>query len=96
MSSEVLREAIENLANGGFKVGLNQKLKMCCSDINADVPYRTKNLFSKGDFIYFISDRPHLLKTIHNNFESSGNFKNTRLLKKNNKHILWSHVVHVF
>lgn len=37
-----------------------------------DVVYKTRNVYStNGDFIYFISDPPHLLKTIRNCFASS-------------------------
>lgn len=34
--------------------------------------YKAVNLFARERFIYFMSDVPHLVKTVRNNLESSG------------------------
>ena len=47
------------------KAGANQKL------YNMMGGYKTVNLFAPERSLYFMSDVPHLLKTIRNNFEKS-------------------------
>ena len=44
----------------------------------SDVFYRTKNLYAKNRFIYFVSDPPHLVKTARNCLCHSGYGKQTR------------------
>ncbi|XP_050412327.1 uncharacterized protein LOC126827139 [Patella vulgata] len=62
------------------------------------ITYKTPNLFANDTprDIYFISDPPHLLKTVRNNLSTSGSNKNTRFLSKNGKNILWKHIVDVY
>ena len=46
-------------------------------------PYRTENRFAPEDeprFIYFVSDPPHLMKTVRNNVRNSGDGAHTRYL----------------
>ena len=44
------------------------------------VCYKAVNMFCPIRFVYFISDAPHLIKTVRNNIASSGSGKNTKLL----------------
>ena len=49
----------------------------------ADHPYRVRNRFAPGNderYIYFISDAPHLMKTIRNNLYNSGDGAHTKYL----------------
>ena len=36
---------------------------------DADVVYKTENLFAPDRYVYFIADAPHLMKTARNPFE---------------------------
>ena len=45
-----------------------------------NVVYWTWNRFNKGEKIFFISDPPHLIKTLRNNLENSHGHHNTRQL----------------
>ena len=44
------------------------------------VCYKALNLFCPDRYVYFISDAPHLIKTVRNNLASSGAGRNTKLL----------------
>jgi len=64
-----------------------------------EVCFKTVNLGNPGPddrFIYFISDPPHLLKTIRNNLASSGSGSNTKLLWNNGHHLLWRHIADLY
>lgn len=65
-------------------------------DAGREVVYRTMNLFNAGQFIYFFSDPPHLMKTARNNLYHSGHGKSTRLLWNNGSYVLWSHIRHMY
>ncbi|KAK7112467.1 hypothetical protein V1264_011920 [Littorina saxatilis] len=56
----------------------------------SDVCFKAVNLHAPEREVFFISDAPHLIKTVRNNLESSG--KNTRLLWKDGFKLLWSHI----
>lgn len=48
---------------------------------NGEIRHKAKNLFAKDRWVFFISDAPHLLKTIRNNVEASKNhYRATRKL----------------
>ena len=52
------------------KAGANLRL----ISMQTEHGYRTKNLYAEDRYLYFMSDVPHLLKTIRNNFESSKSY----------------------
>jgi hypothetical protein len=58
--------------------------------------YKTVNLFASDREVFFISDAPHLMKTVRNNLANSGSGTNTRYVWKNGKHLLWKHVQDVY
>ena len=61
-----------------------------------EICYKSLNMFSPDRNIYFISDPPHLVKTVQNNLSSSGSGKNTKLLWKDGQHLLWRHIVDLY
>ena len=65
---------------------------------DVDVVYKTRNLHSLNEkrFIYFISDVPHLLKTVRNCLFNSGSGKHTRYMWNNGKFLLWHHIADFF
>lgn len=58
--------------------------------------YKTVNLHARDREVFFISDAPHLMKTVRNNLSNSGAGKNTRYMWKDGKHLLWKHVCDVY
>lgn len=104
----IVWECLENIHLFGLKIlvvvcdkaGINQKMiKMWCStpgENDSSQPFYKANNPYSNELLYFVSDPPHLIKTTRNCVESSGNKKNTRLLLKNGKHILWDHFVQAF
>ena len=58
--------------------------------------YRTINLYAKYRFIYFISDAPHLVKTLRNYLFHSGFGKSSRHMWKNGKHLYWEHIRNMY
>ncbi|XP_065645377.1 uncharacterized protein LOC136075866 [Hydra vulgaris] len=72
---------------------------MTCNDMNphVDVTYRTLNYFSSEKrFIYFISDPPHLIKTVRNCLSNSKIAEGTRYMWNGGMFILWNHIADVF
>ena len=66
-------------------------------DDDDEITYRTPNLFSsRGRYIYFIADMPHLLKTLRNCISNSGAGRMSRYMWNNGSHILWSHISDIF
>ena len=68
-------------------------------DLNSDVDvtYRIRNPFADDDrYIYFISDPPHLLKTLRNCLKSSAHGQTTRYMWNDGFHILWNHISDLF
>ena len=63
---------------------------------NEEFVYKTLNPYDPTRHVYFISDVPHLIKTIRNNFSNSFAHTKTRSLWKNNKDISWMHIVKLF
>jgi len=57
------------------------------------VIFDTLNIYSLDRPLYFMTDLPHLLKTIRNCFSNSGAHKNTRMLMKNSEHITWKTII---
>ena len=55
------------------------------------VCYKARNIYALDRFVYFISDAPHLIKTIRNNVLNSGSGRKTNILW-NGKDIVWSHI----
>ena len=64
--------------------------------VDVDVTYRTRNRFSVDRFIYFISDPPHLIKTMRNCLYSSGYGRSARLMWNAGNDILWKHVTDIY
>lgn len=97
--------AVRVLEKCGFKVIVstsdkaspNQRLYQLHGN-NHDVCFKTLNVFAaEADrFLYFISDPPHLVKTVRNNLANSGSGKNTRFLWKDGQHILWQHIANLY
>lgn len=65
----------------------------CTTD--CDIVFDTVNPYDPSRTIFFISDVPHLLKTIRNCFSNSG-MKKSRKLFKNGQYILWSTIIKLF
>lgn len=65
--------------------------------IGPGIVYKTNNIFAPEQRdIYFISDAPHLLKTVRNNFSNSYSHKKTRRLWKDGYDISWMYIVYLF
>lgn len=54
--------------------------------------YRTVNIWAPHRFIYFISDVPHLIKTLRNCLHHSSFGNSSRLLWNNNHYLVWEHI----
>lgn len=54
------------------------------------------NPFDISKYIYFVSDVPHLLKTLRNNLSNSYSHTRSRYLWKNGKDLSWLHIVRMF
>lgn len=65
-------------------------------DTDADVCYRTVNLYAPHHFIYFFSDAPHLVKTTRNRLLHSGSGTCTRYMWNDVSFILWQHITQIF
>ncbi|KAI8771576.1 Transposable element P transposase [Biomphalaria glabrata] len=97
--------AVQNLENHcGLKViastcdkaSANVKLhQLHDSQIDSTICFKTINHCATDRFIYFLSDVPHLLKTVRNNIFKSG-YGKSRLLWNNGNHIVWSHIVDLY
>lgn len=74
----------------------NQRLYSMHGSDKDTVCYKTKNLYARDREIFFISDPPHLMKTLRNNLSNSGSNKNSKYLWKNGQHILWQHISNVY
>lgn len=61
------------------KASPNQRLYRLHGDDNS-LCFKAVNLYARDRHVYFISDVPHLVKTVRNNLAASGSGKNTRLL----------------
>ena len=62
-----------------------------------EVVFRSMNPYNERDrHVYFISDVPHLLKTIRNNLSNSFSHNNTRKMWINGKDVSWYHIVRFF
>ncbi|XP_062585102.1 uncharacterized protein LOC134246755 [Saccostrea cucullata] len=79
------------------KASPNQRLYRLHRVGNEPVVYKAKNEFAEDEerYLYFISDVPHLVKTIRNNISKSKP-GGTKYLWNNNKNILWSHVTQLY
>ncbi|XP_056007180.1 uncharacterized protein LOC125647649 [Ostrea edulis] len=78
------------------KASANQRLYRIHKVGNEPVVFKTKNVFTEEDrYIYFISDAPHLVKTIRNNVYRSKT-GGSRYLWNNGRFILWSHVMDIY
>ena len=82
------------IASTSDKASPNQKLYRMHGD-NAFC-YKTVNMFVPDRYIFFVSDPPHLIKTVRNNLHSSGAGTNTKYMWNNGKHILWTHITEVY
>ena len=77
------------------KAAANQKLYQLHGQ-QEEVCYKTVNLFAPDREIFFISDPPHLIKTVRNNIAHSGSGTNTRMLWNNDQRILWQHISEMY
>ena len=60
------------------------------------VIHKCENIVAPGRFIFFISDPPHLVKTLRNCLYNSGSHSNSRLMWNNQLHLVWSHISNFF
>ena len=60
----------------------------------SDVCYRTVNLYAKNRFIYFVPLR--LVKTARNCLYHSGDGKQTRYMRNDEKYLLWQHIARMY
>ena len=66
-------------------------------DTDANVTYRTINLYSlEKDFIHFISDVPHVIKTTRNCLSNTGAVLYTRYMWIKGRFIIWNHIANIF
>lgn len=70
--------------------------KNFCDDEDKDVVYKTRNLYCKDRYVYFISDAPHLVKTSRNCVNNSGAGRCTRFMWNDGYYILWNHIYEKF
>ena len=63
---------------------------------NEECLFRTVNPNYRNRQIYFISDVPHLIKTLRNNLSNSFSHNKSRTLWINQKDISWMHIVRLF
>ncbi|XP_056020980.1 uncharacterized protein LOC125652376 isoform X1 [Ostrea edulis] len=78
------------------KASANQRLYRIHKVGNEPVVFKTKNVFTEEDrYIYFISDAPHLVKTIRNNVYRSKT-GGSRYVWNNGRFILWFHVMDIY
>ena len=63
--------------------------------VDSKIVFDTPDIYAPERSIFFISDPPHLLKTIRNCLYNSGK-KKCRGLKKNGQEMLWSTIVRLF
>jgi hypothetical protein len=61
-----------------------------------ELQYKAEDPFDPGNFVYFIIDPPHLLKTVRNNCEKSSEDENAVKYLCNDQPILWRHVEEVY
>ena len=78
------------IASVSDKATPNQRLYRLHRQDN-QVCYKAVNMFCPARHVYFISDAPHLIKTVRNNISSSGAGRNTKLLwvRTNNYQIIY-------
>ena len=62
---------------------------------SSDVCYGTINIWARHRFIWFISDPPHLIKTLRNCLHHSSFGKSSRLMWNNDQYMLWEQIVRV-
>ena len=70
---------VQVIASTSDKAAPNQRLYRLHGD-GREVCYKAVNLAAPSRYVYFISDAPHLMKTVRNNMLSSGSGRNTRCL----------------
>ena len=58
--------------------------------------YRTINIWARYRYIYFISDVPHLIKTLRNCLFHSSFGESSRLLWNNGRYLLWEHISRIY
>lgn len=88
--------SLKVIASTSDKASSNQKMYQMHKITDEDeICYKCINIFSPDRFIFFISDPPHLIKTIRNNILSSGSGQNN-LLWNNGKEIVWKHIWEVY
>lgn len=109
--NSIIWEAIRRLETSGFRIiavvgdgaSTNRKFFHLSQTYEAkemkQIPFMTQNLFAMDEErpIFFISDAPHLIKTVRNGFANSGtNSKNTRKLWKNGEAITWKVILRLY
>ena len=63
---------------------------------NDQFTHFTENIYAPDRNIYFISDVPHLVKTVRNCFSNSFSHTKSRKLWNNDKYISWMHIVDLY
>ena len=98
-------EVVERLETSGIKIVTivcdGSPINRGFIDMNtprttdSNVVFDTVNPYDPSRAIFFISDVPHLLKTIRNCFSNSG-MKKSRKLYKNGQYIVWNTIIKLF
>lgn len=95
---DIFWEAVERLERCGFIVlactcdGLSVNRSFFKLHGSGERVYKVINPYSQDKrYLFFISDPPHLIKTVRNSWHSS-----KRLLWNDGKHILWSHLADLY
>lgn len=83
------------IASTSDKAPANQRLYQMHGE-SKELCYKTINIFHPEREIFFISDPPHLIKTVRNIIHSSHWGSNSRLLWKDGQHILWQHIIDLY
>ena len=65
-------------------------------DAGKDATYRTIDFCSPDRFIYFLSDKPHLVKTARNCLYNSGFGQATRYMWNGEKYVVWQNIIQIY
>ena len=63
---------------------------------SSNVCYRTIDIWARHRFIWFISDPPHLIKTLRNCLHHSSFGKSSHLMWNNDQYMLWEQIGRVY
>lgn len=86
------------IASTSDKAPSNQKLcQMHQEEGHGDeVCHKAVNMFAPDRHVFFVSDPPHLIKTVRNNLSNSGSGRKTNYFWNDGHDMLWQHVRDVY